>query len=71
MSGNLTSTCWKILYKNYKGLIEHRNIQILGFDVASTKWHPKQQLLMIVYDLDKKAYRNYATKDIIEWINRI
>jgi hypothetical protein len=48
-----------------------RHVQILGFDVKKSDWHPEEQLLMSVYDIDKKEYREYATKDIIKWIKKL
>lgn len=55
------------LYTNWKGETEWRKIIPMSIYFGSTDYHPEEQWLMIVWDLDKDAQRIYAIKDIKEW----
>ena len=65
MDGNKNSV--KVLYKNWEGITAIRNIIPLKIWYGKTQWHKTSQWLIKVYDIDKKAERDYAMKDIIEW----
>lgn len=57
----------KILYTNWRGETAIRTIIPLEIIFASTEWHPEEQWLLKAYDLDKKAERSFACKDIKDW----
>jgi predicted DNA-binding transcriptional regulator YafY len=38
-----------------------------GLRFGHTTWHRQDQWLLIAYDLDKEAIRDFAMKDIKEW----
>jgi len=73
MSGvkKLIDTTWEICYKNWRGITAIRKITIKDFEIGSNKYHKDTQLLMKTYDHDRKDIRFYATKDIIEWMEKI
>ena len=60
------NTIYKVLYRNWRNEIAVRNIIIKDISIASTQYHSQKQLIVHVYDVDKKANRDYAAKDIIE-----
>ena len=53
----------KIIYKNWRGEEGIRHILPIRIFYDSTEWHPEKQWLIEVYDLDKKANRDYALYD--------
>lgn len=53
----------KLLYTNYKGETSIRDVRPLSVREGKNKWHPEVQWLILVYDWDKKATREYALKD--------
>ena len=56
----------KVVYKNYEGKVGNRKIIPLEVYFGSNEYHKEEQWLMKVWDLDKKALRDYAVKDIIK-----
>lgn len=58
----------RIFYTNYKGEKGHRNIIPERIWFGSTEWHNEQQWLLDAWDVEKEAIRNFALKDIGEWI---
>ena len=56
-----------ILYTNYKGRTSLRRIIPMSLEYASSQWHKEEQWLMKAYDVDKKAERDFAVKDIRAW----
>lgn len=58
----------RILYKNYRGEIGYRNIIPEKIWFGSTEWHNEEQWLLDAHDVEKKALRNFAMKDIQEWL---
>lgn len=56
-----------IYYRNHRGESSWRQITPGWMYFGSTKWHPEQQWLMIAYDHDKQADRDFALRDILEW----
>lgn len=58
----------KVRYKNWKGEVAIRNIIPLEVFYGSTEYHREEQWFMRVWDLDKENFRNYALKDVQEWI---
>lgn len=53
-----------LIYTNYKGETNNRKIIPNKIWFGSTDWHPKKQWLLDAYDIDKKANRSFAMKDI-------
>lgn len=58
-----------IRYRNHRGEVAFRHIVPLLIRFAATEWHPEPQWLLIANDLDKGgARRDFAVRDILEWI---
>ncbi len=53
-----------MLYVNYKGEEAWRDVVTLSLYWGSTQWHTEPQMLLEVYDYDRKAHRTFAVKDI-------
>jgi len=53
----------KVIYKNWRREKGIRYILPIRIFYGSTEWHPEEQWLIEVYDLDKKAKRDYALND--------
>lgn len=64
----LNGTIAQVKYKNWKGEIGIRHIIPLEILYGSTEYHKEEQWLMKAWDLDKKDYRTYALRDVLEWI---
>ncbi|WP_086930705.1 WYL domain-containing protein [Agarilytica rhodophyticola] len=58
----------KILYTNYRGETSYRDIVPIKIWYGSTDWHKEEQWLLDGHDQGKDALRNFAMKDIKEWI---
>ena len=58
----------KIIYTNYKGETAERTIIPLELWFGSTEYHKEEQWLLKAFDLEKKAERNFAVKDIKSWM---
>ncbi len=54
----------KILYTNYKRETAKREIIPDKIWFGKTDWHPEPQWLLDAYDINKKALRTFAMKDI-------
>jgi predicted DNA-binding transcriptional regulator YafY len=57
----------KILYTNYRGETSLRIIQPIKIWYGVTNWHTEPQWLLEAVDLEKKANRSFAMKDIRSW----
>jgi predicted DNA-binding transcriptional regulator YafY len=57
----------EILYTNYRGEKGWRRIRPLRMRFGQTSWHPDSHWLLDALDLDKKAERSFAMRDIGEW----
>lgn len=57
----------KILYTNYRGETALRSIIPEKIWYGSTEWHNDEQWLIDAFDIEKKAIRNFAMKDIHKW----
>jgi predicted DNA-binding transcriptional regulator YafY len=51
-------------YTNWKGKKGHRKIEVNEFYYGSTEYHQEPQWLLEGFDLDKKAFRTFAMKDM-------
>lgn len=58
----------RILYTNYKNETGYRMIVPEKIWFGATEWHPENQWLLDAHDLEKNAVRNFAMKDIAEWL---
>ena len=56
-----------ILYTNWKGDTNYRNIIPMSVEFKATQWHPEEQWILNAMDVDKNAQRAFAIKDIKEW----
>ena len=52
------------MYTNWKGKRGFREVIPQRIYFGSTEWHKEEQWLMVAYDLDKKAERTFAMKDM-------
>jgi hypothetical protein len=50
-------------YTNYRGETAARNIIPRSVRFGSTEWHPEEQWLLLAWDNDKQADREFALKD--------
>ena len=64
----ISSKSIKVKYKNWKGEVGIRNIIPQNIYYGNTEFHPEDQWLLDVFDVDKDALRTYALMDIIEFI---
>lgn len=62
-----SSKAVRILYTNYRGETEYREIVPEKIWFGATEWHPENQWLLDAHDVSKNALRNFAMKDIQEW----
>ena len=53
-----------IIYTNYKGKTALRKIVPKEIIFSSNEWHKEEQWLLIAFDINKKADRTFAMKDI-------
>ena len=56
-----------VVYTNWKGETAIRRILPMQINFSSNEWHTTPQWLLEAYDLDKKAVRVFAVKDIRAW----
>lgn len=54
-------------YTNWKGERSTRTILPIRIYWGSNEWHKENQWLLEAHDIDKKAVRNFALKDIHSW----
>lgn len=57
----------KVRYTNYRGETAVRTIVPIYFYFGSIEYHPHEQWLIEVWDMQKKALRTYALRDISQW----
>ena len=57
----------KILYTNYRKETAVRTIVPKQIVFSKNEYHPEEQWLLIAEDLDKKAERTFALKDVKAW----
>ena len=58
----------KIIYTNWRGETTERTIEPVRIWFGSTEWHKKEQWLLRAIDLEKEVERDFALKDIKEWL---
>ena len=56
-------------YKNHRGEVGYRVVIPVapGLVFGSSEWHREPQYLLTAYDLEKRAQRTFAMKDIKGW----
>lgn len=57
----------KIIYTNYRGETSERVIVPKELFWGKNDWHPKEQWLLLAFDVGKSADRTFAVKDIKKW----
>ncbi|MBO9428793.1 hypothetical protein [Sulfitobacter sp. R18_1] len=50
-------------YKNWRGETSVRTIIPISVRYGNTEWHPEMGWLMLAFDVDKQAEREFALKD--------
>jgi len=61
----------KFIYKNWQGIVAFRTVIPDRIEFAESDWHPEKQWILVGYCLDRKAYRDFAIKDILDWTVKI
>jgi predicted DNA-binding transcriptional regulator YafY len=56
-----------IRYTNYRGETSDRRIIPIGIRFGSSEWHAEEQWLLDAFDLDRRADRSFALKDVLQW----
>lgn len=54
-------------YKNWRGEVAVRTVIPQRIYWGSTEWHPNEQWLLEVLEVDKQVTRVFAVADIQEW----
>ena len=57
----------EFVYVNHRGERARRRVRLDKNEpvwFGTTEWHPKPQLFLRAYDLDKNAWRDFAVADI-------
>lgn len=52
-------------YTNWRGQRGDRHIQVDSLWWGSTRWHPEPQWLLRGYDIEHRAMRDFALKDMV------
>lgn len=58
------NTPYKVLYKNWKGVVSERSVLIREILYGATEYHTEPQWLAKGFDLDKKKNRTFALCDM-------
>lgn len=59
----------KIIYTNWRGETAERTITPISIWFGHTEWHKEDQWLLKAIDTEKDAERDFALKDIKEWLD--
>lgn len=59
----------KIRYEDYRGETSLRVVVPVKIWFGATEWHSEPQWLLEALDVQKRADRSFAVKDINEWIS--
>ncbi len=51
-------------YRNYRGEVSKRIVKPVSVRWGSTEWHPEPQWLLLAFDFEKQADREFAMNDI-------
>jgi predicted DNA-binding transcriptional regulator YafY len=55
-------------YKNWQGVTAMRSVEPIKIWYGETQFHKSKQWFLKAFDLDKKAERNFAMRDIIKFL---
>ena len=58
----------KFEYLNWEGKKAVREVEPIKIWYGKTEWHPKKQWFLKARDIEKKAERDFALKDIIKFL---
>lgn len=58
----------QFFYVNYRGEVSKRYVEPLRMYYGNTEFHPENQWLLEAFDLEKKAVRDFAVKDILRFL---
>lgn len=58
-----------IVYTNYRGETARRKIIPQRLWFGATQWHPDEQWLLDAIDVEKKAPRSFALRDIKSYLD--
>lgn len=64
MQINIKPTKIEFDYVSYRGETSHRHVLASEITFAATEWHAEPQWLLSGYDLDKRAARHFAMRDM-------
>lgn len=68
LSTNNALPMMEFIYENYKGEKAKRVVVDPNLWYGESKYHEGKQWLLHAYDTDKKAFRDFAVKDILTFI---
>jgi len=54
-------------YTNWRGERTLREIIPISIRFGTSEWHPEPQWLLLAYDIDKQAEREFAMDGIHKW----
>ena len=54
----------RFTYRNHRGEVAERTVQPISVRYGITKWHPEPGWLLLAFDLDKQAEREFSMDDI-------
>lgn len=54
-------------YTNHRGRRARRRVQPISIRFGHTDWHPEDQWLLLAFDSNHKAEREFAMRDIHSW----
>lgn len=57
----------KVKYTNYRGEAAVRTIVPIRFYFGKTEYHPEEQWLVELWDIERGAIRIYALKEVTQW----
>lgn len=57
----------RIDYTNHRGERRQRLIEPQRIFFGQSEWHPDWQWVLVAFDVEKHAFRNFAMKDIHAW----
>lgn len=59
----------KIIYTNWRGETAKRTVSPIKIWFGSTEWHKEDQWLLKALDIEKNSERDFALKDIQQWLS--
>lgn len=56
-----------ITYLNYRGNVTKRRVLPFKFHFGTNEWYKEPQWLMLAFDFEKQAMREFALKNVRSW----